>query len=385
MNGPGGTTRVVLACSGLDHAKRGFESFARECFDALRGSPELDIELVKGSGRPGDRERSVPTLRRDSAPARALGRLSGREPFRFEQFEFAFSMQPLLLRRRPDVVYFSEWHTGLGLAYLRRLTRQRHRLVICNGGMAERGFDHLDRVQQLTPVALDTALANGAAPERQVMLPLGALIDPKLQPPDDAERRALRERLGLPVDGDVLLSVAALNRSHKRLDYLIEEVARLPEPRPFVLMAGQEDAETAGIRALAADRLGAAGHSIRTVPHDQVADLYRAADAHLLTSLGESFGRVLIEAMAHGLPCLAHDYAITRFVLGDHGMYADLSQPGALADLIRAGAWRERSGGRERKDFAYERFGWDRLRPRYAELLANRTVSSSTAEKVARK
>ena len=27
--------RVTLVCSGLDHARRGYESFARECFDAL--------------------------------------------------------------------------------------------------------------------------------------------------------------------------------------------------------------------------------------------------------------------------------------------------------------------------------------------------------------
>ena len=174
--------RVLLACAGLDHALRGFESFARECFDVLRDDPGLDIELVKGSGPPGLRERSIPTLRRDSALARALGRASGRDPFRFEHLEFAFSLQPLIVRHDPDLIYLSEWHTGLGLAWLRRATRRRYRLLLNNGTMSVDGFDHLDHVQQLTPVALETVLEHGADPARHTMLPLGFSIDSAFDP-----------------------------------------------------------------------------------------------------------------------------------------------------------------------------------------------------------
>ncbi|MEA2458880.1 MAG: hypothetical protein QOC95_1852, partial [Thermoleophilaceae bacterium] len=70
--------RVLLACSGLDHAWRGFESFARDCFEELRDDPEVDIELVKGSGAPARRERSVRCLTRDAVPIRAAARLSHR-------------------------------------------------------------------------------------------------------------------------------------------------------------------------------------------------------------------------------------------------------------------------------------------------------------------
>src|SRR5437764_9168647 len=93
-------TRVLLVCSGLDHARRGFESFARECFDALREDPGVHIELVKGSGPRGERERSIPSLRRDRMPARALARVLRVRPFRAEALAFALALQPLLLRRR---------------------------------------------------------------------------------------------------------------------------------------------------------------------------------------------------------------------------------------------------------------------------------------------
>lgn len=370
MNGPNGRTRVLLACSGLDHAKRGFESFARECFDVLKDRPELEIELVKGSGPAGDRERSVPTLTRESPLARALGRATRREPFRFEQFEFAFSLLPTLLGTKPDVVYFSEWHTGLGLALLRRLTRSSYGLVLCNGTMMVDSFGHLQRVQELTPAALDEVLRRGGNPARHTMLPLGFAIDAGFEPLPAAARAALRERLGLPRDRRVVLSSAALNRHHKRLDYLIEEVASIAEPeRPFLLMAGEPEAETGGIRALARERLGEAGHSIRTVPQREVPDLHHASDVFVLASLGEGLPRALIEALANGMPCLTHDYGVTRYALGDHGRFGDLTQAGGLAGLIRAEPERDPAQERARHRYAYEKFGWEGLVPGYVELL----------------
>ena len=360
-------TRVLLACSGLDHARRGFETFAREAFLALRDEPALDMTLVKGSGPDRDRERAARSLTRDSVVARALGRLARREPFRVEQLAFALSLQPELRRRPPDVVYFSEWHTGLGLAALRRLTGGRHRLVLCNGTMALEGFGHLDRVQELTPAALDVVLARGADPARHTMLPLGFDIPPRLRVLSPDERAGLRDRLGLPRDRPVVLSVAALNRRHKRLDYLVEELARLPEPRPFLLLAGQREAETAGVEALARERLGADGHSVRTVAPDAVAAFHRACDVFVLASLGEGLPRALIEALAGGMPCVVHDYAVTRFALAEHGIYGDLTQPGALAALLA-----EARGGDPlaRHISARDRFGWEALRPGYVELLA---------------
>lgn len=382
-------TRVVLACSGLDHARRGFESFARECFNALVATPGLSIELVKGSGPPRPREHAVLALTRHAPLARLAARLWGREPFRVEQVAFALSLQAPLARAQPDVVYFSEWHTGLALAFVRTRLRQRFSLAYCNGAMATTGFGHLDHVQQLTPVALETVLRREPVPSRHVLLPLGHEIPETRQPISAEDRRALRQRLSLPAEARILLSVAALNRHHKRLDYLIDEVGSLPEPRPFVLLVGAEEAETPGLRALASERLGAGGFAFRTVSHSAVADLYEASDVFVLTSTGEAFGRVFVEALAHGLPCLAHDYPVSRHVLSHYGDFADFAVPGSLARLVSAGGrGREPGAERARHRHAFESFSWTRLRPRYVEFLqqaAKRTVSSSRGDEVSRK
>lgn len=372
-------TRVLLVCSGLDHVHRGFESFARESFAALRDEPRLDLQLIKGSGPAGPAERSVPTLRREAALARALGRLWGREPFRVEQLAFGASLLPVIARRRPDVVYLSEWHTSHVLAAYRRCSGQRFRLAFCNGAMAADRFGHLDRVQQLTPVALEAALDRGDRRDRHMLLPLGFNLAPRFRPTASEERMALRARLGLPDDRQIVLSVAALNRHHKRLDYLIEEVARLPEPRPYLALLGEPEGETAGLRAMARSRLGENGCCIRTVTAQEVSDFYRAADVLVLASLGEAFGRVLVEAMAEGLLCVAHDFPVTRYVMGDHGLLADLSQPGALAELLPAAGRAGPSAAAARHQFVYDRFSWDRLRPAYVAFLEEAAGRSDSA------
>jgi glycosyltransferase involved in cell wall biosynthesis len=369
-------------CSGLEHVHRGFESFARECFEALRDDPGVYIELVKGSGPSRPRERSVPTLRRDRRIARALGQVLGARSFRIEAFAFAFSLSPLIVHRHPDLVYLSEWDTARALATIRSWTRQRFKLLLCNGTLAAEGFGHLDRVQDLTPGAREYVLERGADPWRHTVLPLGFHIQPQLDVPSESERHALRQRLELPDDRSIVVSVAALNRYHKRLDYMIEEIASIPEPRPFLLMLGQPEEETPGLRLLARRRLGDGGHSIRSVPPREVADACRASDIFALASVWEGLPRALIEASALGLPCLAHAYPITDFALGPHGYSADLRQDGALAQLIRSLGADDftPASASERHRYAYEHFSWDSLRPRYVELL--REVSGRSGEKL---
>ncbi|MEA2472676.1 MAG: 1,2-diacylglycerol 3-alpha-glucosyltransferase [Thermoleophilaceae bacterium] len=361
--------KVLLSCAGLDHARRGFESFARACFEALRDDPALELELVKGSGPRGPSERSVPTLSRDSRTARLVARASGREPFIVEHAAHGLALVPLVRARRPDVVYLSEWHVGRVLAGWRRASGQRFAIVLNNGSSSTPPYDHFDLVQHLTPGAYEWAVDRGADPERSAVLPYGFDIRAELDRPWGDDRRALRERLGLPADRRIVISVAALNRQ-KRIDYLVEEVAALPEPRPFLLLLGQVEEETPPLRALAEERLGADGHDVRTVAQSDVRQFLDASDVFVLCSLWEALPLALVEAMGRGLPAIAHRHPVMLYALGDRGRAGDLERPGELRELLAAIGDDELAPERaaERHRSTYEQFSWDVLRPQYVEL-----------------
>jgi len=361
-----------LACPGLGHVNRGFETFTRECFDALLADPRLDLSLFKGAGSATDQERPIWCLRRDQPMARMLGAAINRDGYYVEQTTFALALLPHLTRRPPDVVYFSDGAVGSLLWRWRRLIRGRFRLLLSNGGpLGPPNFPRFDHVHQVLSTHFAESVQAGRTPDSMTLLPYGFRIPADFQPPAPAARSALRRRLELPTDRPLLLTVGAVNHSHKRMDYVVREVAALPQPRPFLVMLGQREAETSAVLTLAHQLLGSAGFLCRTVPACEVRDYYDAADVFVLGSLMEGFGRVLVEAAARGLPCLAADQPFAREVLGSCGYFANLSRIGGLTDLLRQilaeGADLSRAIARQAD--VYARLSWDRLAPRYADMI----------------
>ena len=366
--------KVFLLCSGLGSIQRGFETFSRECFNELRAAPELDLWLFKGAGRSSKTERRLWCLPRQSRIAQFLGRCTRKSPYFVEQLTFTLSLLPRLVRQRPDVIFFSDGNIGNMLWHWRRLTRQKFKLLFSNGAPFSPPFSRWDGVQQLAPSFYQQALEMGESRASQFLVPYGVKTEVNFKPVSSAEKRQFRQQLNLPLDVPVILCVAALNKEHKRLDYLIEEVAALPEPRPHLLMLGQSEDETPAILEMARSSLGGK-FTIKTVPATEIGIYYRCADIFVLPSLREGFGRVLLEAMSYGLPCLAHDYALTHYVLGDSGYFADFREEGALTKLIAntlgdIGNWKHNeSQAQQRHQQVEQRFGWHNLRSDYVEML----------------
>jgi glycosyltransferase involved in cell wall biosynthesis len=365
--------RVLIACPGLDHVGRGFETFARECFAELAAAGELDVALAKGSGPRADRELVARAPSRNARPARRLGRVLGREPYEVEQLGFTLSLLPRLARLRPDLVFVSDMLVSRLLAHWPRRDGTRFKLALSNGGPYPlEAMRHADYVHHPSAPGLAFALDRGESPERHAHVPIGIAIPRELALPSAEERVALRRRLSLPEERPIVLSVAALNSHHKRVDYVIREVASMQPRRPFLLVLGADDPEAEAIRSLAASLLGDADHAIRSVPSSAMPDHYRVADVFTLGSTWEAFGKVLVEALSHGLPCVVHDGHIQRWMLGRHGVFGDLTKVGELARLLTPLCEADRDEGamRARHQEAYGRFSWDHLTRSYVELFA---------------
>lgn len=372
---PNPQIRVFLACSGLGHVNRGFETFTHELDGALRRDDRLDVTLFKGAGASSDEEISLGCLKRTGWPARMLGGLY-RDSYYIEQASFALSLTTWIRKRRPAVIMFSDGVIGSTLWRWKRMFGGDYRLLLSNSGpLGPPAFPRFDHVHQVASIFYEESAQAGRSAESQTLIPFGFQIPQSFSPPSDEEKRSLRVRLELPAERSIVITVGAINRGHKRMDHLIREISAIPEARPFLLMLGNRETDTPGIEALARENLGADGFRMDSVPGAEIAQYYRAADVFALASLREGFGRVYVEALAAGLPCVVHEGAIQREVLGDLGRFVDASRDGefarAVGDEVAASRNVEEARCRAvaRHGAVYDRYSWDSLTPRYVDMI----------------
>lgn len=364
------SVRVLFTCSGVGIMNRGIESFFRDAFDSLRHTEGLDLRLLKGAGKDAPGEQVVWTVPRTSRMARFLGAFARRNAYVIEQWSSFPSVVRQIRAFRPEVVFYSDANLGFLLFWLRRRTGVPYKLLFSNGGPVHPPFIRTDYVHQVVPCYHQEALRCGEAPGKHFFAPYGINIIPRPGIMGRDEREALRRKLQLPIDRKIILSVGWIRKAHKRMDYVIEETARLPEPRPFLQLLGAMDQGSTEIISLGNDLLGSHNFAANSVPYERVFDYYQAADCFVLASLEEGFGRVYLEALMHGLPVIAHRNPVTEFVLGSQAVLPDLTRPAALAVSLTQ-ALVKRSDPDvlgERWQSVRDRFSWEVLAPSYGEM-----------------
>ena len=231
--------------------------------------------------------------------------------------------------------------------------------------------DHADSVPYLRRAAAKlTEMPNG--------------VDTELFSPGES---ALRQRLGVPSEAVVAAFVATLDRAHhfKRLDVAIDALALVDDVH-LAVAGGGELVDGFRARAAAAG-IGDRVHFLGAVRHSELPEVLRAADLFLLaTEPPESFGIVLIEAMASGLPVIATDYPGVRAVVDDQtGILVPRGDVSAVAtalrELVAVGPERRAALGAAGRAKAEREWSWpslvERMDAAYAEAIAARRERSS--------
>lgn len=322
--------KIALLCSGLGHIHRGHEVFARGLFDLLRD--HVDITLFKGGGDPAKRERVIDNLPRRSPCLEHIHATGSpkwaeatreHERCRIEAVTFAYAALKPLLKGGYDVIHCLEREVCEVIHQHRHLFRTVPRIVFSNGGaIRARDLPPCDAVQEHSMWNLQRS-----ARHKAFMIPHGvnlARFHPEL-------KSNLRERLGIPPDDLLAISVGTICYWHKRMDYVIRELA--PLDHVHLLVVGQENADSPAIKALGHELMGGRIHFM-TLPHDVLPQAYAAADVFVLGSLAETFGIVYIEALAMGLPVFCTNHP-NQLAIVQEGVFVDMSRPGALTSALR--------------------------------------------------
>lgn len=365
--------KVYLVCTGVGAINRGTESFIRECFDGLRGTEGLQVELFKGAGDESADEHRLWNLRRNGKVAPFLGKFIRRNGYVVEQLSSFLPFVSCIKRGKPDLIFYSDANLGFQLYRWRQQIGVTYRLLFLNGGPCDPPFSRTDYVQQSAPFYRDIALQAGEPASKHFLVPQGIYVPPDPLLPDLERKRQLRQRLGLPCDRPIVLSVGWISADHKRMDYVVKEVAALPEPHPYLVMLGHIDGNSPPIIELANHKLGQEGYTARSVTYDQVPLYYQSADVFVLGSLQEGFGRVYLEALIYGLPCIVHDHPVMRYVLKDQGIFTDLSKSGSMAQALAHILQLSQSPDimDQRREFVRKHFSWKSLAPEYLKMFQN--------------
>jgi phosphatidylinositol alpha-mannosyltransferase len=139
-----------------------------------------------------------------------------------------------------------------------------------------------------------------------------------------------------PVDLGAKRTVLFLGRIERRkgLEVLVQALTRLRDLELKLIVGGAGPEERA-CRSLAA-RLGVDVQFLGRVHDDVKAGVFRSADLYCAPAIGgESFGIVLIEAMAAGTPVVCSDLPGFRAVAEGAAALVPPGDPGRLADALR--------------------------------------------------
>jgi glycosyltransferase involved in cell wall biosynthesis len=253
-----------------------------------------------------------------------------------------------IVARRPIELVYTNSVAALGgglWAALRGVPRLWHvREIVVSPRIAARGFPMVLRALGGWCVCNSHATREWIGSKQPALVPRSSVIWNGLEPisiPDPEAASALRTRLGF-VQTDVVVTLVGRINRWKGQNVLIDAARRLADQGQrgirFLIVGdvadGQDHFREAMLAKIATSGLG---EIVKWHPFTPDVDLvWAASDVAVVPSVDpEPFGRVAIEAMAHGLPVVASGHGGLAEIV-EHERTGLLVQPGSAEELASA-------------------------------------------------
>jgi glycosyltransferase involved in cell wall biosynthesis len=171
-----------------------------------------------------------------------------------------------------------------------------------------------------------------------------------------------RQEFGIPQDKLIVLMVSALI-PNKRIEFGIDAVSRIADAH--LVIAG--DGPLRQMITDAAAKLLPGRFTLMSIAPAQMPKLYQSANVFLQCSKDEPFPLVFLEAMACGIPIVAHDIPRVRWFVGDDEFLVDMDDPAKIAQSIqRAHAFA--SAGHDQRVNRASTFSWSKVAGMYRDF-----------------
>ena len=161
-----------------------------------------------------------------------------------------------------------------------------------------------------------------------------------------------------------ILSVGAFTKE-KRHDLTIKAVSRLKDVKLVIVGGGgdlRKEIESLGLKLLGEN------FEIKRVEHSKMPKIYNMADVLAFPTVPwESFGIVLVEAMAANLPVVASNDPIRREIVGDAGLFIDPNDTDKYSEALKDALtinWDNKPR------LQSEKFDWDKIAEEYEKIIA---------------
>jgi glycosyltransferase involved in cell wall biosynthesis len=168
----------------------------------------------------------------------------------------------------------------------------------------------------------------------------------------------------------LILSVGDVNKVHKRMHYLIEEVAKLDDAWGLVICGGTNNSEAEQVLQLAHAKLGNRFMHFY-LSREEMLHMYAAADVFVLCSTTEGFGLVNIEAMRAGLPLILHRSELFKWILQNDAWCIDMNAEDALSQFLQSHEDADvlLAAGQQNKQRFQSQFLWKGVKKDYLDML----------------